>query len=382
MERKSHNVSKDVGFAKGADISLLKRNEDAGAIYTENGKPKDALQILKNHGFNYMRLRLFHTPIMKGSQVNDLPYTLELARRIKACGFRFLLNFHYSDGWADPQKQHPPAAWKGLSHGALVNQVFEYTRDVVATFREHDGLPDMAQIGNEITPGMLWEDGRVGGSDFEIAAARWTTPAGDSAFAQEQWKKLAELVRAGIRGVETGAGPDTVVQTMIHVDRGGDQRVCKWFFDNLFSQGVEFDVIGLSYYPFWHGTFDDLRANLEFVAEEYEKDIIVVETGFPWKPQPLPDPADFTKRLSVAESEKALPYPMSPEGQRAFLEELIQIVRDVPDGRGSGVFYWAPEHTEVKGWEGPDEPDAAEWYPRALFHEDGEMTLGMQAFEE
>jgi arabinogalactan endo-1,4-beta-galactosidase len=363
---KKRAKGKGGAFIKGADVSLLKRNEDAGAVYTENGRPKDALEIFGDHGFNYVRLRLFHTPILSGSQVNDLAYTLELARRIKAHELGFLLDFHYSDTWADPHKQFKPAAWEGLPFAELVDRVFTYTRDSVAAFREQGYLPDMVQVGNEITYGMLWDDGRV---------------ARDAEDAEGQWARLSELVRAGIRGVEDGAGAEKPPRIMIHVDAGGDREICDWFYGHLLDRGVDPDVIGLTYYPFWHGSFDDLGANLESLALRYGKDLVVVETGFPQWPQPLPTPEQWDVFLSLEESLGLLPFPMSPEGQKAFLEELIRVIRATPDGRGAGLFYWAPEHIEVKGWEGPDEHDAHEWYPRALFDQTGEMAPGLAAFE-
>jgi len=109
---------------------------------------------------------------------------------------------------------------------------------------------------------------------------------------------------------------------------------------------------------------------------------MVVETGFPWKPQPLPDPRDYTRKLSLEESMTAFGYPLSQQGQVDFLRQLIQIVKETPGGKGTGVLYWAPEHIPIKNWAGPEEPDAADWYPRALFDDDGEMTLGMEAFED
>ncbi len=325
-------------FARGADISLLQQMEDSGVVYTENGQAKDPLAIFRNHGFNYMRLRLFHTPSGKGAQVNDLPYTLRLAQRIKASGFKLLLNFHYSDTWADPGHQRLPAVWQGMSHEQLVNQVFEYTRTVIEQFAEHDCLPDMVQIGNEIGGGMLWDDGRLG------------SPA--------QWSKFADLVKAGARGVRAGAGEGRPVEIMVHIARGGDKRACAWFFDNLLAQGVAFDVIGLSYYPFWHGTLDDLRENLESLARRYDKGVIVVETGCNW--------GEGWDAVAGSDS----PDPPTPEGQRVFVEALIRTAKAAPNGRG--VFYWAPEWIR----------DGGPWHKRALFDETGEVLPGMQAFQE
>lgn len=364
-EKQPMNKSED--FVKGADISLLKRIEDAGGVYRQAGKPKDALDIFKDNGLNYIRLRLFHTPPKTGAQVNDLAYTLELAERIKKKGFKFLLNFHYSDGWADPAKQITPAAWKQLSHNQLVDKVFEYTSDVISTCRRHNCQPDMVQIGNEVTPGMLWEDGRVT-AKADTTKAKWQK----SQTVISGWKRFAELLKAGISGT---LSVDKNIQTMIHIDRGGDRATSKWFFDNLLEQQVDFDVIGQSYYPNWHGSFEDLQENLSLMAKRYAKDIYIVETGYPWKTRLEYD------RLSSQDKEsgqRCLPYPISPQGQKAFLEQLISIVKNTPDNRGKGIFYWAPEWIKVKDY--VDEPDASGWGTIALFDENGNVLPAITAF--
>ena len=320
-------MSVEIDFLKGGDISLLQTIEDHGGVYRENGEAKDALEIFKSHGMNWMRLRLFHTPSGEGPVCNDLDYTLALGQRIKNAGLGLLLNFHYSDTWADPGKQHKPEAWKKLSYDKLKQAVHDYTRDVIAAFRDAGELPDMVQVGNEITPGMLWNHGRVGG--------KRDTP--------EQWARFAGLVQAGIDGVRAGAGEGAAIPIMIHIDRGGDAKATRWFFDNLLEQGVDFDVIGQSYYPFWHGTFDDLRANLESTAERYNKDIIVVETGSPWVEQEM---WRGKKPMGLEESRRLLPYPMTPEGQKQFLDELIRRKLVVARHRGDLFAYALPRTHE------------------------------------
>ena len=310
-------------FLAGGDVSLLARIEALGGVYRADGRAKDALQILKDHGCTCMRLRIFHSPNGRGGVVNDLDYTRKLARRIKAAGFKLLLDFHYSDTWADPGHQTKPAAWRRLPPDKLRQAVFAYTRDVVASLGKAGARPDLVQIGNEITPGMLWPTGRVGGT--------FDTPA--------QWRQLAGLIRGGIRGVRAGAGAGAPVRIMIHLDRGGSPAVTRWFFDKLLAEGVTFDVIGLSYYPWWHGSLGNLRKNLAATARRYRKDIVVVETAYPWRGG---QPRGNGKPAAVA-------FPATPAGQKAFLTELIRIVRQTPDGRGKGVIYWAPEWIAVKG---------------------------------
>ncbi len=290
-------------YAIGADLSFLKQAEDRGTVFKDQGQAKPGLQILKDHGYNWIRLRLFHTP----SQLpNNLAYTITLAQQSKKLGYKFLLNYHYSDAWADPGKQTIPKAWQGKSHAELTQAVFDYTKETIRAFGEANATPDIVQIGNEITPGMLWPDGRL----------------------PDNWKNFAELLNAGINGVNAGRGNHPRPRIMIHIDRGGDKKGTKAFFDRLNSYGVPYDVIGQSYYPWWHGTLLDLRENLSFMAREYHKDILLVEVAYCWRP------TEYRRRSG--------PFPESPEGQRQFLEAVHRLVLDTPDDRGVGIFWWEP----------------------------------------
>jgi arabinogalactan endo-1,4-beta-galactosidase len=293
-------------YAIGADLSFLKQAEDQGTVFKDAGQAKPGLQIFKDHGYNWIRLRLFHSPTRLP---NNLDYTLALAKDARKLGYRFLLNYHYSDTWADPGKQTLPKAWQDKSHAELVAAVFEYTRDTIAAFRDAGVLPDMVQVGNEITPGMLWPDGRLPGN----------------------WDNFAVLLKAGIQGVEAGSGTNRPPRIMIHIDRGGDRAGTRHFFDKLNSYGVPYDVIGQSYYPWWHGTLLDLRENLIFMADTYQKDIVLVEVAYCWRP------TEYTKRSG--------PFPETPEGQREFLDEVNRLVLSTPDNRGIGIFWWEPAVT-------------------------------------
>lgn len=290
-------------FAVGADLSFLADAEARGLVFKDNGQPKPGLEIFKDHGYNWIRLRLFHTP---DELPNDLPYTIALAKEAKQRGFKFLLNYHYSDTWADPEKQFIPRAWEGKSHAELTDAVFEYTRDTVAEFRAAGAMPDMVQVGNEVIGGMLWPDGRL----------------------PKNWENFADLVKAGIRGVEAGTGDAARPQIMIHIDRGGDRHATEHFLNRCREYDIEYDVIGQSYYPWWHGSLDQLRENLAFMANEYGKDIMLVEVAYNWRPAEYRD--------------KPGPFPESPEGQREFLEQVNRVVRATPHGRGKGIFWWEP----------------------------------------
>ncbi len=303
-------------FAFGADLSFLKQAEDRGKVFKDGTNAMPGLQLFRAHGYNWIRLRLFVEPVGMGLP-NNLPYTMTMAKDAKKLGYRFLLDFHYANSWADPGKQPTPEAWKNLSHPERVEKVFEYTRDTIAAFRDAAVLPDMVQIGNEVTHGMLWPDGKL----------------------PENWDSFAEYIYAGINGVDAGRGNGKRPKIMLHVDQGGSIRITKAFFDKLNSYDIPYDVIGLSYYPWWHGTLADLRANLAFVADEYGKDVIVVEAAYHWRPN------NETRN-------RPGPFPETPEGQREFLDEVTRAVMDTPHGRGKGVFWWEPAVTGGLGSRG------------------------------
>jgi arabinogalactan endo-1,4-beta-galactosidase len=290
-------------FAVGADVSFLASAEQQGIVFKEDGVPKPVLEILKNHGFNWIRLRIFVHPT---DLPNNLDYTIALAKRARQLGFHILLDFHYSDTWADPGKQFIPAEWKSLKHKQLVDQVFAYTRDTIAAFRDAGVMPDMVQTGNEITNGMLWPDGKL----------------------PDNWDHFADLLRAAISGVDAGRGnlPRPVI--MIHIERSEDSKEAIAFYDKLLTYDLPWNVIGLSYYPRWHGTIAQLRQTLHDLSFRYGRPIIVVETACNWTP------GDFIG--------KKADFPESPEGQKAFLQAVDKAVRETPRGLGRGVFWWEP----------------------------------------
>jgi arabinogalactan endo-1,4-beta-galactosidase len=290
-------------YAIGADLSFLKNAEDKGFAFKDDGISKPGLQIFKEHGYNWIRLRLFHTPT---ELPNSLEYTIALAKQAKENGFKFLLDYHYSDTWADPGKQFMPKVWTSMSHHQLVKAVFEYTRETIKAFREAGVLPEMVQIGNEVINGMMWPDGKL----------------------PDNWNNFIELLQAGINGVNAGCDSVNRPRIMIHIDQGGNKIKTRYFFDKLLSYGIVFDYIGQSYYPWWHGSLLDLRSNMIFMAETYKKPIILVEVAY------CSSPTEYKG--------KGAPFPESPEGQKEFLDEVNRIVMNTPDNLGAGIFWWEP----------------------------------------
>ncbi len=294
-------------YAVGADLSFLAQAESRGTQFKDAGVVKPGLQLFRDHGYNWIRLRLFHTVANSPWPLpNDLAYTMALAKQAKAMGYKFLLDYHYSDTWADGGKQIMPKAWEKLTAPELVKAVEAYTQETIVALRDDGAMPDMVQVGNEIAPGMMFPAGKL----------------------PEQWDAFSELVKAGIRGVRAGTGAGAPALIMIHIDKGGDRATTQWFFDNLLQRGVQFDVIGQSYYPWWHGTLLDLRDNLAFMAEKYRKPIILVEVAYNF-------------RLAEYIGKQA-PFPETPEGQREFLDAVNQLVLATPYALGKGVMWWEP----------------------------------------
>ncbi|MEI7661223.1 MAG: glycosyl hydrolase 53 family protein [Bacteroidota bacterium] len=249
-------TTKTIGRMIGADISFLHEIEARGRKFYDNGQEKDAVTLLRDHGFNYIRLRIFVNPenekgYSPGKGYCGLGHTMEMARRIRQAGMKLLLDFHYSDYWADPQQQNKPQAWEGLDFKTLQDSVKAYTSRVLLALRLQGTMPAMVQIGNEINHGILWPDGHISKPD-----------------------QLAALLKAGIAGVEA---VDPSIPVMMHLALGGQHDESVFWLDNMIARGVRFDIIGLSYYPRWHGTLDDLKNNLADLEKCYNKPVNVVE---------------------------------------------------------------------------------------------------------
>lgn len=330
-------------FIAGADMSHLQFFEDRGINYRVNGQAQDALAILKNRGFNCIRLRLFTSSAAQAqadayNYTNNLAYTLPLAVRVKNAGLKFLLDFHYSDSWADPGKQTKPAAWTNLNSAQLETQLRDYNSNTIAAFNAAGAMPDFVQVGNEITGGLLWTNGQVSGS-YNAA-----------------WTNMARLMKSAINGINDAAGTNPP-KIIIHIDRGGDWSTTQWYFDNVVHQQIPFDVIGQSYYPWWHGSLEALRTCLSNTAVRYNKPVMVLETAFP-----------------RSNSTNIFGIPASTNGQVQFVVELAKIIKSVPGGRGAGIFWWAAEFQQVSG------ANLAGFHQRSLFSSNGDVLPAADVF--
>lgn len=362
---------------KGMDLSTLPEVERCGGKFYDSGVQGDAVEILKGCGMNMVRLRLWNDPYSEtgepyGAGTNDLPTTVAMAKRLKKAGIDWLLDFHYSDFWADPGKQNIPKAWAGLTVDGLEQAVYEYTLRVLRTLEKEQVLPQMVAVGNELTNGLLWPYGKV--PNFE---------------------NITLFLNAGIRAVREAA-PEAKI--MIHLDNGGNNRLYRTWFDSFFAKGgMDFDYIGLSYYPFWHGTMEDLKNNLYDLAGRYGKELIIAEvsTGFTMEDYARYEKLEKENRKGMAtkpELARKVPYPMSPEGQSAFMLDLMNLLESVPGGKGVGFFYWEPAWIPVPGsqwateaalaYTGEKGPGGNEWANQALFDYEGNALPALKTIRD
>ncbi|GGP21103.1 glycosyl hydrolase 53 family protein [Silvimonas iriomotensis] len=367
-------------FIMGADVSTLDQVEAAGGkFYNLAGQQQDALAILKANGVNWLRLRLWHTPVNaadviedgkviahKGDPVgggnNDLATTLRLAKRAKALKLKYLLDIHYSDCWADPLTQTKPAAWQDLHGAALEKAVYDYTATVMRTLDDAGVAPDMVQVGNELNGGFMWPDGKTWKAKPDEVIG------GDAGF--------VALMRQGIAAIRADdarfAGRHTRIA--VHLANGTSNDLYRRVFDLLTREKVDFDIIGLSYYPYLHGGVADLRANMDDMAFRYAKPVAVLETSYAATLQN----GDSTPNIFNADSQKVIGYKATPQGQASLVRDVIDAVAQVPAQRGLGLFYWEPAWLPNVGWR---TGDGNGWDNQIMFDFGGHALPSLAVFK-
>ena len=332
-------------FMKGVDLSMLKQVEDNGGLFYENGNQIDPIQEFNSKGINTVRLKIWHNPLLN---YNDLESVLEIAERVKNADLDLLLDFHYSDTWADPSNQNKPAAWENLNFDTLCDSIEQYSRYVITKLKNQNTLPKYVQIGNETDCGFLWPDGYVcGESNNDI-----------------QWNKLRDLFMHAIEGVNSALDFEDSLKIISHVSSGGN-----WFFGNLLEEDIPIDILAISYYPMWHGTLADLNQNINMLATQFGKPVLVVETAYPftlsWN--------DNTNNILGLETQLLDDYEASEEGQFSFLYDLISLVHD--NDFGYGICYWAPDWISTSQFGSP-------WENQALFDFDGQLLDAVSVFDD
>ncbi|HEX9061292.1 MAG TPA: glycosyl hydrolase 53 family protein [Clostridia bacterium] len=309
-------------FSKGADISWLPQMEANGyKFYNDAGTQQDCLQILKDHGINSVRIRTWVNPSTdKWNGHCSTTETIALAKRAKNMGFKIMIDFHYSDSWADPGQQTKPGAWKSLDFNALMKQTYDYTYDFMNQLKSNGISPEWVQVGNETNDGMLWEDGK----------------------ASKNMKNFAWLVNCGHDAVKA-VSPETKV--IVHLSNGYDNALFRWMFDGLNSNGAKYDVIGMSLYPD-KDNYSTLASqclnNMKDMGSRYNKEVMICEIG--------------------------MPYDSSSEC-KTFITDMLSKTKSVPNNKGLGVFYWEPE--SYPGMNG---------YTRGTWDSSGKPTTALDAF--
>lgn len=349
-------------FIKGADVSMLPELERLGGKFYDNGVEKDCLKILQEKGVNWVRIRIWNDPYSYGPEgngggVTDEAKALQLAARAKALGMKVLVDFHYSDWWADPGKQYPPKAWENHNAKQLAKDVYQYTDKVMKSFKAAGVTPDMVQIGNELNNGMLWP------------VCKTDTPEG--------YKALAEAIKNGLQAVKDN-DPNNEVTRMVHLANGNNNALYRSFFDELIvNNGVnDFDVIGFSYYPFWHGSMEELSYNMNDMVDRYGKDVIVVETAYAF----TNEQGDAQKNCAGPTEEAIAGYKSTVQGQASGLHDVMEHVSNVKNGKGKGIFYWEPDWIPVEG-AGWKAGEGNEWENLAMFDFEGNALESLDVFK-
>lgn len=381
-------------FVKGMDLSTLLELERCGAKYYDEGKETDILAVMKKYDIDTIRIRLWNDPWSEsgesyGAGENDLKTSLEIAKRVTAAGFGVLLNFHYSDFWADPGKQFKPKAWASYGVEELEKAVYDFTFSVMNKFLENGVNITMVQVGNELSNGLLWPEGKVPNYDN---IARFVN-AGIRAVRKADERRILGV----INGVNEKCRELEKIPVMIHLDNGGNNALYREWFDNFTRRGEDFEIIGLSYYPFWHGSLQMLTDNMNDIAERYGKDLIVAEVSMGYTME------DYKEYEKLSDEERKgyatkpalvekIEYPMTEQGQYDFMEDFLNRISHIKGGKGRGFFYWEPAWIPVEGsgWatlaslkyiEDPG-PCGNEWANQALFDYDGNALPTLQLIRD
>lgn len=335
----------------GADLSMLPVYEEAGTVYRDaEGNEIQLLKWLKKQGWNSVRVRLFVNPDSAQQRhrdegvCQDIEMVKRFGRQIRKAGLSLMLDFHYSDTWADPGKQHIPSAWKDCTLPQMADSVYAHTKSSLQQMVKAGATPQLIQVGNEITFGMLWPMARVGSSKHD------------------HWHQLALLLKQGVRACREVCPKARII---LHTERAYDRKTTFRFYDKMKELGVDYDIIGLSYYPIWHKSVPFFGESLDLITERYpDKPVMVVETAGYYSHENDRWCKDPDKYSDI--------YPISPEGQRRFVEELVSELHRHPNV--TGLYWWFAEENES----GRKVVDT--WLNRGLF--DNKTGCALPAMQE
>lgn len=318
-------------FCMGVDASMVAKVEESGGVYyNEAGQEQDVFQIMANDGVNFFRVRVWNNPYDSngngyGGGDCDVETAIAMSKRAVAAGMKVMVDLHYSDFWADPNQQVIPDGWESLTADNLATEVQTYTREVLNQFKNEGVKVDAVQIGNEINNGMMWPTGQI----------NWN-------FTNQSFKVLAKLIKAGIAGAKQ-AVPS--VYTVLHLANGGNDDEFEAFFDQMVTNEVDYDIIGASYYPYYHGTLEALQTNLDNLATKYAKPVIIAEMSYGYTVAET----NYAANIYDTSMEEAGGYLTSIQGQATAIRDVIQTLASVPNDLGLGIFYWEPAWLPVDG---------------------------------
>lgn len=335
---------------RGGDLSSLAKNENFGAVYRDtDGSVADPVGLLAGEGMNLARFKVWVDP---ADGYNTGARVAAAAARAEAAGMDVMIDFHYSDRWADPGTQRTPAAWEGASPAEMAGLLAEHTRDVLTTVRDAGATVDYVQLGNEINPGMMWPHGQT-----------WDVDP-DDGVSEPQWDNLAAFLTAGHDATKEVFPQARTFLHLTNINRGIDSLT--WWFDEVTARGVPFDLIGLSYYGYWHGSFADLQGAVSDLSARYDRDVVILEVAYPFT---LDDDAPAAGNIIDQPSELVDGYPATEAGQAAWFRAVQDVVASAPGGRGLGVVYWEPAWTAVDGggWDPEDPTSGNAWENQAMF---------------
>lgn len=320
----------------GGDISALSHNETFNPTWLDaNGNESTAMQIFKDASLNAMRVRLFVDPSKYAGDKDewacqDLDYVKTLAKQIKDNGFAFMLDFHYSDSWADPAKQWTPTDWASLSDDELYTKIYDYTKEVLTELKAAGVEPELIQTGNEISYGMLW--GAYGSS----------SPKKCYSTSDANWNRFTTLLKQAGKACREVC-PDAKI--ILHTERAGQPVVMTNFYDRMQTASVDYDIIGLSYYPAWHGNLATLETALNTLETRYtNKEIMIVEVGY-----------GYSWNVSNPDYDYTSTYPTTEVGQQVFTRDLITMLKK--HDKVTGLFWWWMDYnaypwatTKLENW--------------------------------
>lgn len=318
-------------FVFGVDASTVAVVERSGGkFYNLEGKEQDVFQILKENGVNFFRVRIWNDPKdMFGSGYgggeNDTAVSLALAKRAAAVGMNVMVDLHYSDFWADPEQQDMPKDWASLSKDKISGAIYDFTKKVLTDFKAAGVNVSMIQIGNEINNGLVFPYGKINWSDVETS-----------------FDYVADLLSSGIKA-SRDVFPD--IYTAIHLANGGSFDEFDKYFGELEERKVDYDIIGVSYYPYYHGAMSNLQNNLNKMSAKYEKPTLICEMSYGF----TTEDTDYAQNIYNDSMEDGGGYCTSIQGQATFMRDVIASVAAVPNQMGLGVFYWEPAWLPVDG---------------------------------